>query len=83
LYEKYVKPEITGVFLLKYFIKTSDNRMLFYIYYRFILYLLTFSLLYDIIPYVYAFRHNFMEDIMDDGDGETCHCMKITPIRQA
>ena len=25
-----------------------------------------------IIITVYAFLHNFLEDIMDDGDGETC-----------
>ena len=52
-------------------------------YCRFPLYPLTFSLLYDIIHSVYALGHNFMEDIMDDGDGETCHCMKIIRFSQA
>ena len=47
------------------------------------LYLLTFSIIYAIMLSVYAFWHNFMEDIMDDGDGETCHCMEIIYLRQA
>ena len=45
--------------------------------------LLTNPYYYDIMSFVYAHEHNLTEDIMDDGDGETCHCMKIIGICQA
>ena len=57
--------------------------MLLLPFFLFCSYLLTKSGNYAIMLIVYAFGIIFLEDIMDDGDGETCHSMKIIGDCQA
>ena len=76
LCEKYVNKNTTEYFLSIIPMNFHPDTDLSY-------YPLTNFLFCDIIRNVYASEHKFMEDIMDDGDGETCHSMNTILIRQA
>lgn len=77
LFEKYVIRPFFHAFFVYFFL------IMFNLGKKHTLLLLTFAYVCATIYNVYAHCIIFAEDVMDDGDGETCHSMKIICVCQA